>query len=146
MALLLAFLWGVVARLRNYRSFPAALMIAWADIRFITDRVLLSTQFALGVWLAMPLTTFASSAGYRKMSELLPEFWWGILLIAVTVIHIDSMIHSNMNVRRNVALLEMGLWIFIAWASVVSNPVGLGVPIFALLGYHFYRIYKKSRG
>ena len=146
MAFILAFLWGLVARLRNIRGFVPALMVAWTDIRFDTDRILLSTQVALGVWLASPLMTFSTAPGYRKMSEIMPEFWWGVLLVFLSLVHVDTMIHANLNVRRNVALFEMGAWIFITWASVVSNPAGLGVPIFGLLAWHYYRIFKTSRG
>lgn len=145
MVFVLAFLWGIVARLRNIRRFPSEVMIAWTDIRFSTDRVLLSTQVFLGLWLAAPfLDTFTSAVAYRKMAEIMPEFWWGFCLCFLSLLHIDSMTHSNLVVRRNLALAEMGMWIFMTWAFVVSNPAGLEVPVYALMAWHFYRIYKPK--
>lgn len=146
MPFILAFLWGIVARVRNIRQFPSALIVAWTDPRFGADRILLSMQTAWAIWLINPwVNTFASAAGYRQMASLATEMWWGIGLLVLALVHADSMIHVNWNVRRTVALLEMGTWVFIGWMFVVSNYASLAVPIYALLAWHYYRIYRAGR-
>jgi hypothetical protein len=67
-----------------------------------------------GLILLMPMETFASPA-FRVFQQIMPEFWWGVILLAIGTVRIIGLIVNG--ARRRVT----------PWLRLVSALLGFGV-------------------
>jgi hypothetical protein len=128
------------------RAFIEHFLISWRDPEYSADRIMFSLSMLFGLVLINPFVeTFASSRGYSFMSSVMPETAWGALLVGIALCQFWTITEQHLEGRRNVALLSMGVWLFISWGFLISNPAGTGWPVYGLLAYHSLRIYWKGR-
>lgn len=128
------------------RQFLDHLKVSWGDTEYDTDRVMFSVGLVFGLVLLNPFVdTFGSARGYTFMSQF-PEWAWGLLLVSIALVRLWTIAEQHLAGRRNIALLSMGIWLFIAWGFMISNPAGTGWPVYGLIAYHDSRIYWRGKG
>lgn len=91
-------------------------------------------SLAIGVWLLLPLHTFANPA-YRVMAWLAPESVWGLLLFFFGMAHLLVVRQGNPHRRMVFAFGGVLKWtaltVLIGWGF----PASIGVPVFSTFAF-----------
>jgi hypothetical protein len=126
-------------------AFLAHFVVSWNDDEYTSDRIMLSLSLVFGLILLNPwVDTFASSTGYTFMASTLPEWAWGTLLVGIALVRLWTITEQHLEGRRNVALVSMGIWIFISWGFFINNPSGIWA-LYSLMAYHNFCIFWRGR-
>ncbi|MDQ3832244.1 MAG: hypothetical protein M3315_01145 [Actinomycetota bacterium] len=78
-----------------------------------------------GVWLLLPFHSFASAVTFRGMSQVAPEWVWGLYLLLLGLTRLGAAFFGYAPARRLTAILAAVTWAFIATTFLLSNPRAL---------------------
>lgn len=124
--------------LRIVRRMRRALGITWVGAigrEMDTEPIELSggtLKLLAGAWLLMPFGTFETSSVFRLVA-VIPEWAWGILLIAIGIGHLMALADGSAGWRRSASLLGFLVWFTFASTFVYSNAAGLSWCAFFVL-------------
>ena len=90
-------------------------------------------MLTVGLWFLNPFyATFSSSISYSMMQSIGNEDDWGVVLVAVALLHLYALLAQMRLARRLWLSLATFLWIFMSFSFVISNPQALGSVLFVL--------------
>lgn len=92
-----------------------------------------ATKVAMGVWLLMPLRSFASSPTFVTLN-LLPEWVWGLFLLALGLLHLAALHNGYRPWRKWSALIGCLVWCSFSIVFVWANPPAIGWIMFMSVG------------
>lgn len=97
-----------------------------------------------GLWLANPwLESFDSSPSYAALAQVLPEWAWGLVMIALGVLTLYSISQQFGRLRRWLSLIHVIFWMFVSTLLAIGNLSSAGIPVYyviAFLALFFYVI------
>jgi hypothetical protein len=90
-----------------------------------------SLTVAYGLWLALPMDTFAGATLYRSMVVLAPEWAWGLATAGPAMVGLWRLLRG----RPSAILLSLGAgwWLFLVILAASVNPASGGIPIYSCL-------------
>jgi hypothetical protein len=103
------------------RSDPAAAEIHCAAIAAVW-----------GVLLVLPGNTFSTTPSYDAMAHIMPEWCWGVMMLALSCQGIVGVVTAMQSLRRTAALYGVVSWSLIAWLLVLANPWATGGYVYLL--------------
>ena len=97
----------------------------------------------LGVFLLLPLDTFGSSTVYDFLG-LLPEVFWGALLLAVGLLHLAALRTGHWSWRHYMALAGFVVWSCFGISFLLGNRASTGDVVYFLaavgMGWVYVRL------
>ena len=102
-------------------------------------------KVVIGGWLLLPLQPFEASATFTQL-DVLPEWAWGLALLAVGCGHLWAVWDGYVPWRRAASMLGFCVWFTLAVLAGWFNLAGLGLPLFALLAAGQGWAYVRLRG
>lgn len=92
-----------------------------------------ATKAMMGVWLLLPMESFASSRSFSAL-VVLPEWAWGSFLLLVGVCHLVALHDGNRAWRRRAAFVGFLVWCSFGIVFVWNNPPAIGWVMFMAAG------------
>jgi hypothetical protein len=91
---------------------------------------LLAIQSILyGSWLLLPFDTFGSAITFSIMRQIMPECFWGVVILAIGIIQLVGLTTDQLIARRVLASLDLMTWLTIDVALWLSGSASIA-PIF----------------
>lgn len=90
-------------------------------------------KVSIGAWLLLPWDTFESSPTFAVFS-ILPEWLWGLSLMALGASHLEALRSGNTDHRRHAATIGYLVWFSFAMVFVWTNPPAIGWLAFLTAG------------
>ena len=115
-------------------------MRIWRLLFESTELILALHSIALGLWLALPLNTFASSATFSVMAVLAPEWAWSVVILAGGLGLMAAVVVGNVRWRLRLLLILAHLWLMVAAAMLVANYQSIA----AISYVFFFAIYLRA--
>lgn len=92
-----------------------------------SERWLPGFTAAWGLWLLAPWDTFSGAPGWAAMAAVMPEWAWGLLLLALGSAHLAlAQRHAPLVWRRVLNAIGAAVWFGIAIGFGLSSPTGTG--------------------
>lgn len=87
----------------------------------------------LGLWLILPIETFASSPALRVLYATNSEPWIGVLLVSGAVLGWRANVQQNVLFEIVATALLAGVWVYLSAGTLAGNPAGPGWVVYASL-------------
>lgn len=88
---------------------------------------------AWGVWLINPtLHTFQSSDTFATMRLIAPEWIWGVVMILVGFLQVESVLSHKISRRKHTSFMLAVMWIFITALFAHANIASTGIAIYGV--------------
>lgn len=107
------------------------------------DLILALHSMALGLWLLMPWSTFASSITFRMMGTLAPEWVWGGVILAGGLGLFTALLLDNIQWRLRILRGLAFLWLVVAMAMAVANLRSIAAISYIFFGLIYIRAYLR---
>lgn len=91
-------------------------------------------KMAWGVWIFLPWTTFGPT-GYNGLANVMSETEWGILVMALGVIHFWAILSHKVWFRRLMIFVAFMFWIFMAVVFALSRIGNLSTPLMFVIAF-----------
>ena len=80
-----------------------------------------AVAFLWGFWLLLPWSTFAASPSFAAMSELAPEWAWGLFICSLGTTQLVGLIANRWQWRRRSTLSMCLVWVFVSVMFMIAN-------------------------
>jgi hypothetical protein len=87
----------------------------------IIEGIIALSALSWGVWLLLPFDTFGSSATFRVLPMIAPEWAWGAVFVTVSLLLLFGILRCSRAIRRHALLFLSLLWLATWSALVISN-------------------------
>lgn len=105
----------------------AELFDSWAS-----DFVVLTTglmTLSMGMWLILPMETFAVSPNWKFAAGIAPDWAWGLIISVPGAIKAYGILRADYKIAKLGCAIAFNVWLFLSLEFFLSNPRSSMVPI-----------------
>lgn len=86
-----------------------------------------------GLWLLLPVNSFANSVSYEAMAELLPEWAWGVLFLTAGGVMLTGVLKRRRVWQEQGVFALCVLWAIVFGSMAAVNWASTGIPTYFML-------------